>query len=211
MCLRWAHHSVWGQIVFTFIYCNSFPTSPLSVAKESIAVEKCIRQPWRLSETLHISTVISLLIHLMVDVKKCVRHFFSRTYPLYMRPWWLLSPSGTQSRTSPWQPAVVSRWHPVNWDTGWKPDVATLWAYPHPTPSSYFAFLCVKWSNVCWCLESMLDGELMFAVLDVAEVFSHPHILLPKEHSLDAVFFPLPSPLVFPPLSSFSSHLRATF
>jgi len=32
----------------------------------------------------------------------------------------------------------------------------------------------------------MLDGELMFAVLDVAEVFSQPHIVLPKEHSLDA-------------------------
>jgi len=40
MCLRCAHHSVWGQIVFTFIDYNSSPTSPLSVAKESSAVEK---------------------------------------------------------------------------------------------------------------------------------------------------------------------------
>ena len=31
------------------------------------------------------------------------------------------------------------------------------------------------------------DGELMFAVLDVAEVFYRPRIVLPKEHSLDAV------------------------
>jgi len=27
MCLKCAHHSFWGQIVFTFIYYNSFPTS----------------------------------------------------------------------------------------------------------------------------------------------------------------------------------------
>jgi len=26
------------------------------------------------------------LIHLIVDVKKCVRHFFVRTHPFYMRP-----------------------------------------------------------------------------------------------------------------------------
>ena len=32
------------------------------------------------------STDISLLIQLIVDVKKCVRHFFVHTYPLYMRP-----------------------------------------------------------------------------------------------------------------------------
>ena len=44
-----------------------------------------------------------------------------------------------------------------------------------------------------YVLSSMLDGELMFAVVDVAEVFSWPHIVLPKEHSLDAVFFPLSS------------------
>ena len=84
--LKCAHHSFWGQIVFTFIYYNSFPTSPLSVAKESTAVEKCVRQPWNLREAPHISTVISLLIHLIVDVKTCVRHFFVRTHPLYMRP-----------------------------------------------------------------------------------------------------------------------------
>ena len=47
----------------------------------------------------------------------------------------------------------------------------------------------------------MLDGELMFAVLDVPEVFSRPHIVLPKEHSLDAVFFSPPLSLCFPPLS----------
>jgi len=86
MCLKCAHHSVWGQLVFTFIYYNSFPTSPLSVAKESTTVEKCVRQPWSWCEAPHISTVISLLIHLIVDVKKCVRHFFVRTHPLYMRP-----------------------------------------------------------------------------------------------------------------------------
>ena len=86
MCLKWAHHSFWRQIVFTFIHFNSFPTSPLSVAKESIAVEKCIRQTWSWRDAPHISTVISLLIHLIVDVKKCVRHFFVRTHPLYMRP-----------------------------------------------------------------------------------------------------------------------------
>ena len=80
MRLKCAHHSVWGQIVFTFIYYNSFPTSPLSVAKESTAVEKCVGQPWSLREAPHISTVISLLIHLIVDMKKCVRHFFVRTY-----------------------------------------------------------------------------------------------------------------------------------
>ena len=72
--------------MFTFIYYNSFPTSPLSVAKESTAVEKCVRQPWSWREAPHISTVISLLIHLIVDVKKCVRHFFVRTYPLCMTP-----------------------------------------------------------------------------------------------------------------------------
>jgi len=81
-----AHHSVWGLIVFTFIYYNSFPTSPLSVTKETTAVEKCVRQPWSLREAPHISTVISLLIHLIVDVKKLVRHFFVCTHPLYMRP-----------------------------------------------------------------------------------------------------------------------------
>ena len=81
-----AHHSVWGLIVFTFIYYNSFPTSPLSVTKETTAVEKCVRQPLSWHEAPHISTVISLLIHLIVDVKKCVRHFFVRTHPLYMRP-----------------------------------------------------------------------------------------------------------------------------
>ena len=42
--------------MFTFIYYNSFPTSPLGVAKESTAVEKS------------------------------VRHFIVRTHPLYMRP-----------------------------------------------------------------------------------------------------------------------------
>ena len=73
MCLKCAHHSVWGQIVFTFIYYNSFPTSPLSVAKESTAVEKCVHQPWSWREAPHISTVISLLIHLLV-------------HPLYMGP-----------------------------------------------------------------------------------------------------------------------------
>ena len=36
------------QIVFTFIYYNSFPTSPPRVTKESVAVEKCVRQPWGL-------------------------------------------------------------------------------------------------------------------------------------------------------------------
>jgi len=86
MCLKCAHHSVWGQIVFKFIYYNSFPTSPLSVAKESTAVEKCVRQPWSWREGPHNSTVISLFIHLIVDVKKCVHHFFVRTHPLYMRP-----------------------------------------------------------------------------------------------------------------------------
>ena len=34
-----------------------------------------------------------------------------------------------------------------------------------------------------YVLSSMLDGEFMFAVLDVAEVFFR--IVLPKEHSLD--------------------------
>ena len=75
MCLKCAHHSVWGHIVFTFIYYNRFPTSPLSVAKESTAVEKCVRQPWSWREAPHISKVILLMIHLIVDVKKCVRHF----------------------------------------------------------------------------------------------------------------------------------------
>ena len=72
--------------MFTSIYHNGFPTSPLSVAKETTAVEKCVQQPWDLREAPHISTVISLLIHLIVDVKKCVRHFFVLTHPLYMRP-----------------------------------------------------------------------------------------------------------------------------
>jgi len=76
MCLRCAHHSVWGQIVFTFIYYNSFPTSPLSVTKESSAVEKCARQPWSWRQAPHISLVTSLLVHLIVDVKKSVCHFF---------------------------------------------------------------------------------------------------------------------------------------
>ena len=31
--------------MFTFIYYNSFPTSPLSVTKESTAVEKCVHSP----------------------------------------------------------------------------------------------------------------------------------------------------------------------
>ena len=72
--------------MFTFIYYNSFPTSPLSVAKETTAVEKCVRQPSDLREAPHISTFISLLIHLIVDVKKYVPHFFVSTHPLYMRP-----------------------------------------------------------------------------------------------------------------------------
>ena len=58
-----------------------------------------------------------------------------------------------------------------------------------------------------YVLSSMLDGELMFAVLDVAEVFSLPHIVVPNEHSLDAVFFPLPSPFVFLPSLPFSPTL----
>ena len=65
MCLKCAHHSVRGQIVFTFIYYKSFPTSPLSVAKESTTVEKCECQLWSWCEAPHISTVISLLIHLI--------------------------------------------------------------------------------------------------------------------------------------------------
>ena len=90
--------------MFTFIYYNSFPTSPLSVAKESTAVEKCVRQPWNLREAPHISMFISLLIHLIVDVKKCVSHFFVRTYPLYMRPqiistWCIQSPASTLGET----------------------------------------------------------------------------------------------------------------
>jgi len=72
--------------VFTFIHYNSFPTSPLSVAKETTAVEKCVGQPWDLRDAPHISTFISLLIHLIVDVKKCICQFFVRTHPLYMRP-----------------------------------------------------------------------------------------------------------------------------
>ena len=71
--------------MFTFIYYNSFPTSPLSVAKETTAAEKCVRQPWNLREAPHISTFISLLIHLIVDVKKCVRHFFVCKHPLEER------------------------------------------------------------------------------------------------------------------------------
>ena len=71
-----------------FIYYNSFPTSPVSVAKESTAVEKCVRQPWSWREAQQISTVISLLIHLIVDVKKCVCRFFVRMHKIwvYMRP-----------------------------------------------------------------------------------------------------------------------------
>ena len=56
-----------------------------------------------------------------------------------------------------------------------------------------------------------MDGELMFAVLDVAEVFSRPHIVLPKEHSLDAVFFSPPLSLCFPPLSPLSPHSLQLF
>ena len=70
----------------TFIYYNSFQTSSLSVTKESTAVEMCVRQPWSWRDAPHISTGISLLIHLIIDVKKCLRHFFVRTHHLYMRP-----------------------------------------------------------------------------------------------------------------------------
>ena len=54
-----------------------------------------------------------------------------------------------------------------------------------------------------------MDVELMFAVLDVAEVFfPRPHIVLPKDHSLDAVFSSPLSPL-FATLQSWRMHLKA--
>ena len=53
-----------------------------------------------------------------------------------------------------------------------------------------------------YVLSYMLDGELMFAVFDVAEVFSRPHIVLLKEHSLEAVFF-FPFPLLLSPIPLF--------
>ena len=62
-----------------------------------------------------------------------------------------------------------------------------------------------------YVLSSMLDGELMFAVLDVAEVvFPALHCPPFKEHSLDVEFFPLPS-LLFSSPFSLSPHLLQLF
>ena len=80
MCLWCAHYYEDFHII------NSFPASPLSVAKETIAAETCVRQPWSWRGVLHISTVISLLIRLNVAEESDVRHVFVHTQHWYMRP-----------------------------------------------------------------------------------------------------------------------------
>ena len=72
-------------------------------------------------------------------------------------------------------------------------------------PSYAFKLFCVFMCEASKCLLIFLKIKLMFAVLDVAEVFSQLHIVLIQEHSLNAVFFsPSPLPLFSSPFSPLS-------
>jgi len=64
----------------------------------------------------------------------------------------------------------------------------------------FLRFYVLSEQMFAYVLSYMLDGELMFAVLDVAVVFFPDPHFLPKEHSLEAVFFsPLHSSCPPPP------------
>lgn len=69
-----------------FHIINSFPVSPLSVAKETIAVEMCICHLGSWLGAPQVSTVIVGLTHLNVSVEMDVRQDSVHMQVLYMRP-----------------------------------------------------------------------------------------------------------------------------